>query len=417
MIDASLEVGRTAGLPLDFAFCGRLADVAHCAKLLQESEQDFRDMGQTSSVRSAVQNAQATLAAAREAGDTGLVDDASAELARARKRLGETNDARRDVKRTLDIRRRNQRTREDIFLREMAHPLLVGEGYLIAEQSPTLPPTPSSLRRMSKEDEVGDSAEAGVSAEQEEAAPLVAEWEKGRRELAACEQQYDRIVSGHARTLADHLVIYGNATLQTAEQQYEAKVGAAFPDREREAWSYVEEAGEEYERARAEARRAGVEDLPLSPTDFADWTQDGRDGSATSAWFDALKASAPDRQKRVLRWSRRVVKGYAQRTPEASPSWSVDSVEVGRAVDHEVTGMPSEHDLIERYSQKSDKIRPVAEGLRNDMWAGRLRDTGARRAGSSEGGSSILWAQTHPAQTERDLLKERRAQKEAVRTG
>ncbi|KAK4540719.1 hypothetical protein LTR36_008934 [Oleoguttula mirabilis] len=375
VIDTSRESGRMAGLPADSDFCGRLATLTACAKKLQDSERQFRERGRSSSERAQVQQSRAERDVANVAGSPRRMTAASAKLASASKQLG--NAARRyeEAKRTLETQRRNQQARETAFLEGTVFPLLVTEGYLLPEQSPTLPPTPDSLERMPVMDEHGsndqDASSVDVGPEEDDAG-LISVWKRGRTSLAEYEQQYADVVEDHKRMLADHLATYGNATLDTAEQNYQKRYGKTYADREQEAWGYVEDVRRKYERVKAAAREADIEDLPLSSPDLADRTEDGYAGSASSDWWAAVEDNTVARKRRILRWGRTVARGRPRRTPQASPTWSIGSVGERKPVDEDQAGVPSNEALIARHGRKVESIRPIAERLRRDARAARV---------------------------------------------
>ncbi|KAK4579980.1 hypothetical protein LTR86_000182 [Recurvomyces mirabilis] len=261
----------------------------------------------------------------------------------------------------LDLKKRNVDEAATIFLEETVEPWLGSEGYLVPEGSPSLSPTLSaSLERLSPV--TPELWPRTVGDEQDDTAARSARDDvaKARTAVAESEDTLKVLHARHSQFVANELVIYDNATPQSAEVAYELRSGQSFVAEIEEAQNALVEDRNRYRAAREKAEASGVEYLPLSPALLANAESDGNTGSLGSAARRREHSDAPQLNRRVRGWQRDVARGKQVRTPRASPSFTLGSV---GSRTQSVPGSPDDRNAkrVPKYNQELEYVRGLAE--------------------------------------------------------
>lgn len=218
---------------------------------------------------------------------------------------------------TLERQKESQTRREQIFFIDLARPALIAAGLLPSTAPPRRSATPDDLERMqdrSKEDGAGRGTVAETQTQPQRQNLFAA-----RRRAAKANDALARLRSSYMEHLAKTLSTYSEMTKQQFDRRYQREhEGIPYETSEAEAMERVRQAEAECEAAWREAVEAGVTDLPPSPHDLGDRSEDGKVDSESSGEVLAEKQAHDEFKPHVDRWNRHVATSGSPADPEVS---------------------------------------------------------------------------------------------------
>lgn len=190
----------------------------------------------------------------------------------------------------------------------------------------------------------------------------------------------DRLRNGYMLQLGSFLVTYyGLEKWQFDDLDERNNNGRSYETREADAVEAVRKVEEECDEAWEEAIDAGITDMPLSPKDLGDGTEDGKTESQASEELSRHQRYYDDRRPRMRHWTTSFAKAGSPADPETGPQRS--SAELTRLpsagssyADAGLAATP-QRSQIDRHNRHKEKMRKrTAEQEAERLRAGEQQD-------------------------------------------
>jgi hypothetical protein len=234
---------------------------------------------------------------------------------RARRRKGKDEHRKRfeQARHAHQMQCEHQDERQRHFLRDVARPFLIANGYMHIPRSPSGVSSVESVVPFPVETHPkGDWSEQQEPLELTESAlrldPAHAElWQKGRKKMSKLRADLDDHREKYARRLEIHLYAFSNSTKAQLDKAMEPQLKMLPDDRQRRIEDDTRRIDALYARVRNETKDSAIQDLLLSPS----WAGSGVDVAPSQAStlkpFKArYKLQLKDRD--IKRWNRGVTR-------------------------------------------------------------------------------------------------------------
>lgn len=215
----------------------------------------------------------------------------------------------------LERQKESQTRREQTFFLNEARPALVAAGFLPSTAPPRRSATPEDLERIKdRPQEHGAGKDTVVETQ---AQPQRQKLQAARKRAAKAKDDLTRIQTSYMQDLATNLITYSELTKQQFDRSYQRdNDGVSYETMEAEAVERVREAEAECDAAWREAVEAGITDLPPSPHELGDRSEDGRVDSESTEEVRAEKQAHKEFRAHVDRWNKHVAKSGNPADPE-----------------------------------------------------------------------------------------------------
>ena len=222
-----------------------------------------------------------------------------------------------DLEATIARQAKSQLKREQSFFVRVAHPIFVEAGVL-----PSLAP-PKQLSRQSEPEKIDSRPREKGSARNVVRAtspsPEREQLRTARKRLAKAQDNLKKLEHSYTQELANFLIAFDQLNKADFDRAYAASGREPYEVARAAATHEVQQAKKEYEDALREAKAANIDDVPLTPSDLGDRSEDGQASSCDSQNLRLDRQWYHKQKPGIQRWGADVARSGSPAGAEEAP--------------------------------------------------------------------------------------------------